>query len=166
MVNSSDVLNGRLLIVDDQQSSIRLLERMLRGAGYTFIASTLEPREVCELHGRNRYDLILLDLQMPGMDGFRVLEGLKKVEKDGYLSVLVMTAHPGHKRRALEAGAKDFISKPFNAVEVLARVYNLLELRLLHVQNKKNEAKRMTQERTRGQARAIQHLDSGGNDRL
>ena len=152
MVDPSNVLSGRLLIVDDQQSSIRLLERMLRGAGYSFVASTLDPREVCELHERNRYDLILLDLQMPGMDGFRVLEGLKKVEKDGYLSVLVMTAHPGHKRRALEAGAKDFISKPFNAVEVLTRVYNLLELRLLHMQGKRNEAKRVAQERSRGRA--------------
>lgn len=153
MRDSPDVLTGKVLIVDDQQASVRLLERMLRGAGYAFIASTLDPREVCELHGRNRYDLILLDLQMPGMDGFQVLEGLKQVEKDGYLSVLVMTAHPGHKRRALEAGARDFISKPFNAVEVLARVYNLLELRLLYLQNKKNEAKRIGQERVRGRKR-------------
>jgi CheY-like chemotaxis protein len=166
MVDSSDVLNGRLLIVDDQQPSIRLLERMLRGAGYTFLASTLDPREVCALHERNRYDLILLDLQMPGMDGFQVLEGLKKIEKDGDLSVLVMTAHPGHKRRALEAGAKDFISKPFNAVEVLARVFNLMELHLLHVQSKKNATRRMTEERTRGRARTIQGQDSGRNDRL
>jgi DNA-binding response OmpR family regulator len=78
---------------------------------------------------------------MPGYDGFRVLESLKGVEEDGYLSVLVMTAHPGNKQRAMQAGAKDFVSKPFNAVEVLTRVYNLLELRLLHVQDKKKESK-------------------------
>ena len=141
MIDPSDVLRGRVLIVDDQQASVRLLERMLRNAGYASVASTQDPLEVCELHRRNRYDLILLDLQMPGMDGFRVLEGLKDVEKDGYLSVLVMTAHPGHKQRALQAGAKDFISKPFNAVEVLTRVYNLLELRLLHTQNRKKPSK-------------------------
>jgi CheY-like chemotaxis protein len=140
MVDSSDVLRGKVLIVDDQQASVRLLERMLRGAGYASVASTLDPHEVSELHRRNRYDLILLDLQMPGMDGFRVLEGLKQVEKDGYLSVLVMTAHPGHKERALQAGAKDFISKPFDAVEVLTRVYNTLELRLLHIANKKRNS--------------------------
>ena len=134
-------LRGRVLIVDDQQASVRLLERMLRNAGYASVTSTLDPLEVCELHRRNRYDLILLDLQMPGMDGFRVLEGLKGVERDGYLSVLVMTAHPGHKQRALQAGAKDFISKPFNAVEVLTRVYNLLELRLLHTQHSKKRSK-------------------------
>jgi CheY-like chemotaxis protein len=141
MVNSSDVLRGKVLIVDDQQASVRLLERMLRGAGYASVASTLEPREVGELHRKNRYDLILLDLQMPGMDGFRVLESLKQVEKDGYLSVLVMTAHHGHKQRALQAGAKDFISKPFNAVEVLTRVYNMLELRLLHTQGETKRSK-------------------------
>ena len=141
MIDPSEVLRGRVLIVDDQQASVRLLERMLRNAGYASVASTQDPLEVCELHRRNHYDLILLDLQMPGMDGFRVLEGLKDVERDGYLSVLVMTAHPGHKQRALQAGAKDFISKPFNAVEVLTRVYNLLELRLLHTQNRKKPSK-------------------------
>ena len=141
MVDSSDVLRGRVLIVDDQQASVRLLERMLRGAGYVSVTSTLDPHQVCELHWKNRYDLILLDLQMPGLDGFQVLEGLKQVERDDYLSVLVMTAHPGHKQRALQAGAKDFISKPFNAVEVLTRVYNMLELRLLHKQNRKKRSK-------------------------
>jgi len=141
MVDSSDVLKGRVLIVDDQQASVRLLERMLRGAGYVSVTSTLDPHQVCELHWKNRYDLILLDLQMPGLNGFQVLEGLKQVERDDYLSVLVMTAHPGHKQRALQAGAKDFISKPFNAVEVLTRVYNMLELRLLHKQNRKKRSK-------------------------
>lgn len=155
MIDGSDVLNGRLLIVDDQQGSVRILERMLRGAGYSFVASTLDPREVCELHQRNRYDLILLDVQMPGRDGFQVLEDLKRVEKDGYLSVLMMTAHPGHRRRALEAGARDFVSKPFNAVEVLARVYNLLELRLSHLQLERNEARRIRQERARARARSL-----------
>ena len=96
------------------------------------ITSTMDPGEVCELHRKNRYDLILLDLQMPGMDGFQVMEGLKEIEPDGYLPVLVITAQPGHKLRALQAGAKDFISKPFELAEVLARVHNMLEVRLLH----------------------------------
>ena len=143
MVDPSDVLTGKLLIVDDEQASVRLLERMLRGAGYVSVASTRDPHQVAELHRRNRYDLILLDLQMPGLDGFRVLEDLKQVEKDGYLSVLVMTAHPGNKRRALQGGARDFISKPFNAIEVLTRVYNLLELRLLHMESKRKREKHM-----------------------
>jgi len=132
LVNSADILNAKVLIVDDLEANIILLERMLRGAGYTSVASTMDPLEVCELHRRHRYDLILLDLQMPGMDGFQVMEGLKEIEPDGYLPVLVITAQPGHKLRALQTGAKDFISKPFDLTEVLARVHNMLEVRLLH----------------------------------
>ena len=98
------------------------------------IASTMDPHEVCALHRKNHYDLILLDLQMPGMDGFQVMEGLKEIETDGYLPVLVITAQPGHKLRALQAGAKDFISKPFDLVEVKTRIHNMLEVRLLHRQ--------------------------------
>ena len=132
MVNASDILNAKILIVDDTQANVILLERMLHGAGYTCVASTMQPREVCELHRNNRYDLILLDLQMPGMDGFEVMEGLKEIEIDGYLSVLAVTAQPAHKLRALQGGAKDFLSKPFDLAEVLARVHNMLEVRLLH----------------------------------
>jgi serine phosphatase RsbU (regulator of sigma subunit) len=109
---------------------------MLRIAGYASIESTMDPREVCELHRKNRYSLILLDLQMPGMDGFQVMEGLKEIEEDGYLPVLVITAQPAHKLRALEAGAKDFVSKPFDLAELRARVHNILEVRLLHLETK------------------------------
>ena len=137
MISSSNILNSKVLIVDDQEVNVRVLERMLRGAGYTSVASTMEPREVSELHRQNRYDLILLDLLMPGMDGFEVMEGLKEIETEGYLPVLVITAEPGHKLRALEAGAKDFISKPLDMAEVLARAYNMLEVRLLHMETKK-----------------------------
>ena len=136
MISSSDILHGKVLIVDDQEANVILLERILRGAGYVSITSTMNPAEVCELHRNNRYDLILLDLQMPGMDGFQVMEGLKEIEPDGYLPVLVITAQPGHKLRALQAGAKDFISKPLELAEVLARVHNMLEVRLLHGETK------------------------------
>src|ERR1022692_2315270 len=136
MINSSDILNGKILIVDDQEANVLLLDRMLRGVGYVCITSTTNPSEVCELHRKNRYDLILLDLQMPGMDGFQVMEGLKEIEADGYLPVLVITAQPGHKLRALEAGAKDFVSKPFDLAELRARVHNILEVRLLHLETR------------------------------
>jgi len=132
MVKSSDILNANVLIVDDQKSNVSLLVRMLDGAGYTSIASTMNPHEVCELHRKHRYDLILLDLKMPGMDGFEVMEGLKAIEPEGYLPVLVITALPALNLRALQAGAKDFISKPFDLAEVLLRVHNMLEVRLLH----------------------------------
>jgi diguanylate cyclase (GGDEF)-like protein len=132
LMNSADVLQGKILIVDDQEVNVLLLERMLGSAGYVSVASTTNPDEVCELHRTNRYDLILLDLVMPRTDGFRVMEALKEVETDSYLPVLAVTAHPAHKLRALQCGAKDFISKPFDLAEVLMRVHNMLEVRLLH----------------------------------
>ncbi len=132
MISAADILNARILLVDDTEANVLLLTRMLQNAGYRSVASTMNPHEVCGLHTKNRYDLILLDLQMPGMDGFQVMEGLKQIEADGYLSVLVITAQPGHKLRALQSGAKDFISKPFDLAEVLTRIHNMLEVRLLH----------------------------------
>src|SRR5450830_346301 len=132
MVSTPDILNASILIVDDQEVNVSLLKQLLSEAGYARIASTMDPHEVCELHRKNRYDLILLDLQMPGMDGFQVMEGLKAIETDGYLPVLVITAQPGHKLRALQAGAKDFIGKPFDLAEVQMRIHNMLEVRLLY----------------------------------
>jgi diguanylate cyclase (GGDEF)-like protein len=132
LIGSADILHARILIVDDHQADVQLLEQMLRGAGYARVTSTADPRAVCALHRDNHYDLILLDLQMPGMDGFEVMEALTAIETDGYLSVLAVTAQPAHKLRALQAGAKDFVSKPFELAEVLMRVHNLLEVRLLH----------------------------------
>ncbi|MEP6961392.1 MAG: SpoIIE family protein phosphatase, partial [Acidobacteriota bacterium] len=140
MITSADILNAKILIVDDKQPNVDLLERMLRGAGYTSVHSTTDSSQVSILHTNNRYDLILLDLMMPGMDGFQVMESLKEIEGDGYLPVLVITAQPAHKLRALEAGAKDFVSKPFDMAELRARVHNILEVRLLHIESKTNGA--------------------------
>jgi serine phosphatase RsbU (regulator of sigma subunit) len=140
VVSSSDILNAKILVVDDQEVNVRLLEGMLRIAGYTSVESTTDPHQVCELHRRNRYCLILLDLQMPGLDGFQVMDGLKEIEGDGYLPVLVITAQPNHKLRALEAGAKDFVGKPFDMAELRARVHNILEVRLLHLASQSHTA--------------------------
>ena len=127
-----DILGARILVVDDQEANVQLLEQLLGDAGYTCISSTRNPREVCALHRKNRYDLILLDLQMPGMDGFAVMAALKSSATESYLPVIVLTAQPGHKLRALQAGAKDFISKPFDLVEARTRIHNMLEVRLLY----------------------------------
>ncbi len=126
------ILDARILIVDDLAANVLLLAHMLNNAGHTAVSSTMDPREVCELHRKNHYDVILLDLNMPGMDGFAVLEGLKAIDTEGYVPVLVITAQPDHKLRALKAGAKDFISKPFDLVEVRTRIHNMLEVRLLY----------------------------------
>jgi len=134
MIRDADILNASILIVDDQKANVQLLEQMLDEAGYRRVTSTTDPQSVCALNRDHQYDLILLDLKMPGMDGFQVMEGLKEIETDGYLPILVITAEPGHKLRALAAGARDFIAKPFDLVEVKTRIHNMLEVRLLYKQ--------------------------------
>lgn len=134
ILNGTDILNASILIVDDQESNVQMLEQMLHDTGYQNITSTMDPHAVFALHQDNHYDLIILDLLMPGMNGFQVMEGLKEIEKDGYLPILVITAQPGHKLRALTAGAKDFISKPFDLMEAKTRIHNMLEVRLLYRQ--------------------------------
>ena len=150
MVSADDILKASLLIVDDQEANVALLTQMLHDAGYVHVSSTMNPLEVCALHRANCYDLILLDLQMPGIDGFVVMEGLKTNDADPYLPVLIITAQPGHKVRALQAGAKDFISKPFDLVEVKTRIHNMLEVRLLYKQleRQNDELERKVRQRT------------------
>jgi adenylate cyclase len=137
MIPTSAILNAKLLIVDDQLANVLLLERLLRGAGYSAVSSTQNPTEVVDLHRQNRYDLILLDLKMPLMDGFQVMESLKGIETERILPVLVITAQPNEKLRALNVGALDFLSKPFDIAEVLARVHNLLQVRLLTLETQR-----------------------------
>ena len=138
MSGASDILNAPILVVDDREANVRLLEQILSEEGYTRVTTTTNSREVCALHLKNRYDLILLDLQMPGMDGFQVMDDLREIESNSYLPVIVLTAQPALKLRALRAGAKDFISKPFELVEVTTRIHNMLEVRLLYRQIEKH----------------------------
>ena len=149
-LSDSEILNAAILIVDDQETNIILLEQLLADTGYTNFSSTMDPRSVAALHRTNRYDLILLDLQMPVMDGFQVMEGLKANDAEDYLPVLVITAQPSHKLRALQSGAKDFISKPFDLIEVRTRIHNMLEVRLLYtkLENYNTELERTVMERT------------------
>ncbi|MFO7553250.1 MAG: response regulator [Haliea sp.] len=131
-ISGAEILEAYILIVDDQEANVQLIEQFLGDAGYTHVDSTMRSQDVCELHRKNHYDLILLDLQMPGLDGFQVMAGLKTDDADSYLPVIVLTAQPGHKLRALQAGAKDFISKPLDLLEVKTRIRNMLEVRLLY----------------------------------
>ncbi len=132
MISEDDILAANILIVDDEAANVRLMERLLTEAGYSRVASTSDPTTVRELHRKNHYDLMLLDLRMPGMDGFAVMEALKTDEQQSYVPVIVLSAQSSEKLRALQAGAKDFISKPFDLVEVKTRIHNMLEVRLLH----------------------------------
>ena len=127
-----DIYSARILVVDDQEANIELLSLLLAETGYTNVITTTDPSSVCRQHRKTPFDLILLDLQMPVMDGFQVMEGLKANTGEDYLPVIVLTAQPAHKLRALQAGAKDFISKPFDLVEVKTRIYNMLEVRMLY----------------------------------
>jgi len=127
MAGFTDVLQARILIVDDQDSNVRLLELVLRRGGYVAVASTTDPLRVVELHRQNCYDLILLDLQMPNMNGFEVMEALKEVDSEHKVAVLILSGDPSQMVRVLEAGASGFLSKPCVLTEVLLRVQQLLE---------------------------------------
>jgi PAS domain S-box-containing protein len=131
-IDAESFLNAKILIVDDQPANVMLLEQLLANSGYTSVSSTMNPMDVSALHREHDFDLILLDLQMPTMDGFQVMESLKNNVADAYLPVIVLTAQPGYKLRALQMGAKDFISKPFDLLEVKTRIRNMLEVRLLY----------------------------------
>jgi PAS domain S-box-containing protein len=149
-LTEEDILNASILIVDDQQANVALLENLLSDAGYTNVSSTMNPLNVGPLYRKHYYDLILLDLQIPEMDGFQVMECLKANIRDDYLPVIVLTAQPGHKLRALQSGAKDFISKPFDVIEVKTRIHNMLEVRLLYkkLENHNKLLEEKVQERT------------------
>lgn len=149
-LTEQDILNANILIVDDQKANVALLEELLSEAGYTNVSATMNPVEVTELHRKNSYDLILLDLQMPEMDGFQVMEALKANDQENYLPVIVLTAQPAHKLNALQAGAKDFISKPFDLIEVKTRIHNMLVVRLLYrkLENYSKILEQTVQERT------------------
>jgi DNA-binding response OmpR family regulator len=132
MISAADILAARILVVDDAPDALRMLEQMLTAAGHSMVVGTTDPRRVADLHREHDFDAILLDVQMPGMDGFEVMEALKPCERDGYLPVLALTAEPGHRTQALRYGAKDILRKPFDPEELLLRVRNLVEVRLLY----------------------------------
>ena len=144
---------GRILIVDDNPANVQLLEMMLYIAGYTNVRSTTDPTEVKGLHQKWSFDVILLDIKMPELDGFGVMEQLAEIDAEDYLPVLVITAQQEQETRlkALEWGAKDFVTKPFDKSEVLHRIANMMEVRALYNERKRQaeilEAK--VRERTR-----------------
>ena len=125
---------AKILIVDDEPGNIHVLERMLNSAGYHNITSTTDGRSTPELYQSIHPDLILLDIRMPGFNGFDVMNALSILEQESYLPILVLTAQLDTETRlkAIKAGAKDFVNKPFIMEEMLARINNLLEVRMLH----------------------------------
>lgn len=144
MISTADILKARILVVDDDPDATQALQMLLTDAGYAAVSSSNDPRGVRELHRAQDFDLILLDLQMPGMDGFEVMESLKEFERDGYLPVLAITGEPGHRVEALKRGAKDFLRKPVDVDELLVRVRNMIEVRLLYKERDARDGPRDT----------------------
>jgi CheY-like chemotaxis protein len=130
IVAPADVSAARILVVDDDPLNVALMVRMLARFGYTCCASTLDSRAVQELQRSNRYDLIILDLRMPGFDGFEVMAALAEVAGPRPPSVLVTSAEPDHKKRSLQAGATGFLSKPYEMANLRSTVRSTLEARL------------------------------------
>lgn len=132
-----DLKNSTVLVVDDEPVNVHLLERILEESGYARVFGTTDSTQVLALHERLRPDIVLLDLLMPFVDGFAVMEQLGRVTHiDDYMPILVLTADITNeiKRRALASGAMDFLTKPFDVSEVLLRIKNLLHTRLLTLQ--------------------------------
>lgn len=128
MPQPTEAESPKILIVDDQQSNISLLEHTLRRAGYAEVSSTVEPRDVAAMHLEHRYDLILLDLQMPEMTGFQVMAQLQEVRASNPVSILVLSADATQTKTALAEGADSFMGKPFKLPDVVERVQSMLKI--------------------------------------
>lgn len=126
--------DARLLIVDDEPVNLKLLERLLHSQGYQNLVLISNPREVVGQYQHARPDLILLDITMPGMDGYEVMAALRALEDPLLPPVVILTAQNDKEfmLKGLAAGARDFIAKPFDRNELLMRVRNLLEAQLAH----------------------------------
>ncbi|TMG69387.1 MAG: response regulator [Betaproteobacteria bacterium] len=138
----SDLFAARILIVDDEPANVRLLERIVRDAGWTDARSTTDSREAAALHADFRPDLVLLDLMMPYLDGVAVMKQLRSTIADGeFLPIVVLTADAtgDAKLRALDAGATDFLTKPFDRMEIILRVKNLLQTRRLYLEREQQK---------------------------
>jgi len=132
MISPEEILRAKILLVDDCEDNLFAIAESLRLAGYTQVDAVSNPLRVRELHELNNYDLIVLDMQMPHMDGLEVMESLSDIEKTSYLPVLTITGDSGYKIAALKAGARDFLTKPYDLTELHQRIHNLLEVRLLY----------------------------------
>jgi len=130
--------HANILIIDDQEMNVRLLQKILENNGYKNITCCSDSREVKDLYIDKDYDLLLLDIRMPYLDGFEIMEQLNEIETENYIPVLILTAQNDQETRlhALELGAKDFLTKPFDQTEVLLRISNMLEVRLMHQQQR------------------------------
>lgn len=155
MISAEQIAMAKILIIDDEEVSVRLFTEMLKKAGYKNITATMESETAKSLYDQIRPDLVILDLDMPGLDGFDVMKQFQEIEGESYLPILIITSedNPDVRLKALESGAKDFLNKPYDRLEVIMRINNLLEVRLLH-----NEV--------RDQNKALEHKVKGRTQEL
>ena len=135
LIDSAEIRSRSILIVDDEDANVLLLASVLEREGYTNIHAITDPASALEAYVKLEPDLVLLDLMMPEVDGFQMLEAFKRHDRpDEFRPILVLTADStvSARRRALALGAKDFVSKPFDVIEVALRIANLLETRILY----------------------------------
>jgi putative two-component system response regulator len=163
---SAQTRQARLLVVDDEPANVTLLQAILTVEGYERAHYTRDPQEAVNLHRDARFDLILLDLRMPVLDGFGVMERIAPLHLNDYMPVIVLTAQTDHatRQRALAMGARDFIQKPFSTDEVLLRVRNQLEMRLLH-QTLEDRVHERTRELLEAQHEVLRRLGRAGEYR-
>ncbi|OZA94437.1 response regulator [Altererythrobacter sp. H2] len=135
LIDSSEILSRRILAIDDEEANVLLLRSLLEREGYSDVYGLTDPERALAAYVELEPDLVLLDLMMPGVDGFQLLEAFARHDRpDEFRPVLVLTADTTiqARRRALSLGAKDFVAKPFDVIEVALRISNLLETRVLY----------------------------------
>lgn len=138
MISEQEILNARILIIDDFQANLDLLEGIVESAGYTSVMTLSDSREAVKLYEAFEPHLVMLDISMPYLDGFQVMERLQEIEKDSYIPVMVLTALQDEdtRKKALAFGAQDFLAKPFDNLEVKTRIRNMIRIRFLHNQTR------------------------------
>ncbi len=155
MIPQKDLLKAKILIIDDEPANVTLVERMLKKNGFHNLRSTTDSREAVAIYKECAPDLVLLDLAMPYIDGFQIMEELNKIAGNSYVPVLVLTAQsdPRTRLRALSSGAKDFLAKPLDLLEAVMRISNMLTIRLMH--NQLRDRNKILEEKVKERASEI-----------
>jgi len=159
MIIEDKIYKSKILIVDDNLTNISLLEQLLNMIGYSNVESTSNPEEVIPLYKIHVYDLILLDLNMPVLNGFDIMKAIAKEINEDYLPVIVITAMNDQDvcKQSLSMGARDFITKPFDHIEVSHRIYNMLEVRVLYNQHYEHE--KILEEKVKQRTLELEHTN-------
>lgn len=131
---NTDTKNAKILVVDDELANVRLLEKIFLTMGYSNVICTQDPTKVVSMYQEHNIDLILLDLDMPVLDGYGVLDQLNALTNSELPAILILTAQhsQSYRQRALDNGARDYVTKPFDASELLSRVKNILNVQMAH----------------------------------